>query len=452
MIFDKVLEIYQKYYICIACLGRMFSLLGSQTTNLERGYSLLLSLTMENHRKFLSNDETEQKKALESLKLLAQNANFIPAQKVLQNEGFEYERNNLTSNCYLCHNIFSNIEEIINKTKKKLKEIEFDTFLVGTRPHAEIINQEDKFKTEFNILEAESFKSHFNRALGKKLMISIEKSPEFSNPDVLIIYSLSFDSFEVELNLKSLFIFGKYNKLIRGIPQTHWNCKNCMGNGCKLCNFTGKQYSMSVEELITPEFLKETKTSDSKFHGAGREDIDVRMLGTGRPFILELRNPKMRNLDLVKIEKKINKKNKKRIRVNDLRYSNKKEVILLKAESINIRKIYRALVNSQVKLSKELFEEKVNELKQTFENQEIKQRTPFRVSHRRSDKIREKFVFKIEGKYLKSNLFEFTVETQGGTYIKELINGDNGRTFPSFAEIFKTELLCKELDVLQILL
>ena len=452
MIFDKVLEIYQKYYICVSCLGRMFSLLGSHTTNHERGNSLLLALTMESHKDFLSNNETEQEKALECLKLLAKNANFSPAQQVLQNEGFEYEKDDLSPICYLCHNIFSHLDEFIEKVKQKLKEIEFKNFLVGTSPSAQIVNQEDKFKTEFNILEAESFKSHFNRVLGKKLMISIEKPPEFNNPDILLIFSLSFDSFDIELKLKSLFIFGKYNKFIRGIPQTHWFCKYCLGNGCKLCNFTGKQYLTSVEELISPEFLKESKALGSKFHGAGREDIDVRMLGTGRPFILELRNPKIRNLDLVKIEKKINKINKKKIRIHDLRYTTKKEVILLKAESKNIRKIYRALVSTQDKLSKEIFEEKVNELKRIFENQEIKQRTPNRVSHRRSDRIREKYIFKIEGKYLKSNLFEFTIETQGGTYIKELINGDEGRTSPSFSEIFKTDLLCKELDVIKILL
>ncbi len=450
MIFDKVLKIYQKYFICPACLGRQFSLLGSHTTNQERGSSLLLSLTMDNHRNYLSNNETEQEKALENLKLLAKNANFLPAQKVLENEGFEYEKKDLNPICHLCHNIFSNIEEFVEKTKQKLKEIEFINFLVGTRPQAQIINQEDKFKAEFNILEAESFKSHFNRVVGKNLMISIEKSPEFNNPDILIIFSLSFDSFDIELILKSLFIFGRYNKLIRGIPQTHWFCKNCMGNGCKLCNFTGKQYLTSVEELISPEFLKESKASGSKFHGAGREDIDVRMLGAGRPFILELRNPKIRNLDLVKIEKQINKKYKKKIKIHNLRYTNKKEVILIKAESINIKKVYRAIVKTQDKLSKEIFEEKVNELKQIFEDQEIKQRTPYRVSHRRSDRIREKLIFKIKGKYLKSNIFEFTIETQGGTYIKELINGDEGRTSPSFSEVFKTNLVCKELDVLEI--
>lgn len=28
-----------------------------------------------------------------------------------------------------------------------------------------------------------------------------------------------------------------------------------------------------------------------KFHSGGREDIDVRMLGNGRPFLIELINP-----------------------------------------------------------------------------------------------------------------------------------------------------------------
>ena len=136
-----------------------------------------------------------------------------------------------------------------------------------------------------------------------------------------------------------------------------------MGKGCPLCDNSGKQYSTSVEELISPEFIKESKAVDSKFHGAGREDIDVRMLGTGRPFILELRQPKLRTLDLVKIEKKINKKLKKKIMINDLRYSNKKEVIHIKTDAKNTRKIYKALVEAPNKISQEEFKEKLEEMR-----------------------------------------------------------------------------------------
>lgn len=450
MIFDKVLQIYQEYYICIHCLGRMFSLLASQTTNRKRGYSLLLSLTMENHRKYLSNNNQEQKEAIFNLKLLAENAKYLPAQTVLKNEGIEYTLKNTNQSCHLCNNIFLEIEKDAKKSIEVLEGIEFNNFLVGSTPESQIINQEDRFKTKFNILEAESFKSHFNRVVGKNLAEELNKPPEFNNPDVLIVYFIGYESLSIKLNLKSLFIFGRYNKLLRGIPQTHWFCKNCMGKGCEVCNFTGKQYLISVEELITPEFIKESEAKDSKFHGAGREDIDVRMLGLGRPFILELRDPKTRKLDLLKIEKKINRNNKKKVRVQNLRYSNKREVIRLKTEAKDTQKIYRSLVESNNKISKEEFEKKLIKLKNTFENQKIHQRTPNRVAHRRADKIRGKFIYNIEGKFVKSNLFEFTIKTQGGTYIKELINGDDGRTSPSFSEIFKTPLICKELDVLEI--
>ena len=452
MIFDKILLIYQKYYICVHCLGRMFSLLASQTTNQKRGESLLLSFTMENHRKFLSNNDQEQETSTVNLKLLAEKANFSPAQRVLKNEGVEFETSNIDQPCYLCNNIFLDILRFGKEGVAYLEGIEFNNILVGSSPDSQIINREDRFKTEFGLIEAESFKSHFNRVVGKLLTDNLNKPPEFNNPDLLIIYYIDYDSFNIKLILKSLFIFGKYNKLMRGIPQTHWYCKSCMGKGCQLCNYTGKQYLTSVEELINPEFIKESEATDSKFHGAGREDIDVRMLGRGRPFILELRNPKIRRLDLLKLESRVNKKNKKKVRIQNLRYSNKKEVINLKSEAKNTRKVYKSLVLSDGKLSKEEFNVKLRELKSSIENQEIHQRTPNRVSHRRADKIRGKLVYKIDGKYVKANLFEFRIQTQGGTYIKELINGDNGRTSPSFSEVFKMPLLCKELDVLEILI
>jgi len=428
----------------------MFSLLGTNTTNYERGNSLLLSITLENHRNFFSGVAALQKESINNLKTLAENAYYYPAQKVLINEGLNYVKNNSNKACYLCNNIFFDIQQYIKKSEQILEEIEFNSFLIGSSPDSRIINREDKFKTEFNLLEAESFKSHFNRVVGKSLMNNLNKSPEFNQPDVLLIYSLGFDTFKIELVLKSLFIYGRYNKLIRGIPQTHWFCKNCMGTGCEFCNFTGKQYLTSVEDLINPEFIKESKATDSKFHGAGREDIDVKMLGSGRPFILELRNPEIRNLDLVAIQRKVNKKNRKKVRIQNLRYSNKKEVIRLKSEAKNTKKIYRAKVGVDDKMTKDEFNQKVILLKNTFENQEIHQRTPYRVSHRRTDKIRAKIVYRIEGKYIKTNLFEFQIEAQGGTYIKELINGDEGRTNPSFSEIFKIDLICKELDVLEI--
>jgi tRNA pseudouridine synthase 10 len=238
---------------------------------------------------------------------------------------------------------------------------------------------------------------------------------------------------------------------LRGIPQTRWPCGNCGGKGCKECDFTGKQYKSSVEELISPPFIEAAKAKDSKFHGAGREDIDVKMLGTGRPFILELMNPKIRSLNLEQLKKEVNERNKGKIEVSDLRISNKQEVITIKEGAEFTKKVYKALVKAENPIDKKQFKEKVQKIKEILLEEKIEQRTPHRVSHRRADKIRKKKIFEVKGEYLDSSLFEFIIKTQGGTYIKELISGDEGRTKPSFSSIFNQDLVCTKLDVMEII-
>ncbi len=266
-IFDKIIEIYKRYEnsnltLCHHCLGRMFSLLGTQTTNLERGVSLLLSITMENHRIYLSKETEFKNTAIKDLKILAENANFLPAQKVLENEGLTSTISQFDKTCELCGNIFLNLQKYIEKAILTVKDKEFNNFLVGTSPDSKIINKEDKFKSELNLLDSESFKSHFNREIGKILSTSLNKLVEFNKPDIVLIFSIGHKRFDVDLIIKSVFISGRYNKLIRGIPQTHWFCKKCSGKGCKNCNFTGRIYEISIEQLISPEFVKEVQATE----------------------------------------------------------------------------------------------------------------------------------------------------------------------------------------------
>jgi len=448
-IFEKVLEIYQEYYICLHCLGRMFSLLGTDTTNYDRGKSLLLAMTMENHRAYLSKQDNHEE-AIANLKILAVKAKFNPALSVLNKEGMDQSKHDLPEKCYLCNDIFSNIPTYSRIAEENLNNLEFKNILVGTTLDSQIVNREDNFKAHFNLLNSEAFKNHFNREVGKELSNNLHKPAEFSKPDITIIFTIDFATTDINMLLRSIFIRGRYNKFVRGIPQTHWDCRSCRGKGCESCKFTGKQYKTSVEELMSPEFVKKAKAEGLKFHGAGREDIDVRMLGKGRPFVLELNNPKIRTLDLKTIQKKVNKRNKKKIKITNLEYSSKEQVKNLKFNAENTKKVYKALTSSFESISKEKFEILLKKIKKEFENQKIQQRTPNRVSHRRADKIREKKIYQIEGKFIKPKIYEFIIESQGGTYIKELINGDNGRTTPSLTEIFGFPLECKKLDVLKI--
>ena len=83
----------------------------------------------------------------------------------------------------------------------------------------------------------------------------------------------------------------------------------------------------------------------------------------------------------------------------------------------------------------------------------IVQRTPQRVAHRRADLDRERSLRVLSLAPLpgESLRLEVRVRCQHGTYVKEWISGDDGRTEPSLASLLGTTCRCALLDVEEIL-
>ncbi|MEN6551968.1 MAG: tRNA pseudouridine(54/55) synthase Pus10 [Methanobacterium sp.] len=354
------------------------------------------------------------------------------------------ENNSGTSDpCYICGNLFDDVENgLIDKIIDKInhENIEFSTFLVGCRVSPEILSKEGEIQKNLE-LDVENIKKEINREIGKKLYSTLEKNVEFDYPNIVIM--VDFVNNDIDIQLNPIFIEGRYRKLVRGIPQTKWPCGKCRGKGCPSCNYTGKQYPETVEELISPEAVKLAIGSESKFHGAGREDIDVKMLGSGRPFVLEIKEPKIRDLDLEILEEKINTFAGGKVEVHDLKFVGKDRKGTIKCSSTDTYKVYRAIVE----LENDINDDKLNLL---HSMEIINQRTPIRVSHRRADKIRTRKVRSITTKPIDARKFEMIVECEGGLYIKELISGDEGRSKPSVSEILGINALCIQLDVLEV--
>ena len=80
----------------------------------------------------------------------------------------------------------------------------------------------------------------------------------------------------------------------------------------------------------------------------------------------------------------------------------------------------------------------------------IAQRTPTRVAHRRADRVRTRRIVSatvVEGG---EGRFTLDIRTEAGTYVKEWVEGDGGRTDPSLAQLVETPLRVEYLDVLEI--
>jgi len=323
------------------------------------------------------------------------------------------------------------VDSFYSKIFNQVRDYEFESFSLGVT-YPKDLDDEKK----------EKLKTDFQKNLTVKIAQDLNKKIDFDYPDMAII--IDFSNSQIEYIIRPIFVYGKYNKYSRELAQTYHFCYKCRGKGCDFCNRTGKLSESSVEEILIPYFITWFGGKDAKFHGAGREDKDVRMLGTGRPFVMQVVDPQKRKIkkeELKKLETKINSK-EKNIKIKLIRLITKKEMGEITSAEHN--KLYSAIVSCDSELTQK-------ELENIKGEYNVDQRTPNRVSKRRVDLVRKKYA-KIKKVNLKINKKEFRIwiESDAGLYIKEFISGDEGRSNPSISGLLKKKCTCKVLDVLRI--
>jgi tRNA pseudouridine synthase 10 len=206
-------------------------------------------------------------------------------------------------------------------------------------------------------------------------------------------------------------------------------------------------YPESVEELSSKPLLEATQGEATFFHASGREDIDARMLGTGRPFVIEVSKPKKRFIDLKEMEAKINAEAVGKVEVSRLRFTTKDVVRHLKRGE-GAQKEYRLLAEFENQIS----DEDLRMLEEKLSGASIKQQTPLRVMHRRADLIRERYIYKVKVKKVSLKRALMEIRCQGGLYVKELVSGDEGRTIPNVSDLLGNRAKTLKLDVLNVII
>jgi len=346
--------------------------------------------------------------------------------------------------CFLCEGTFDHIEELTEKSLAAMAGYQFTTFLVGIEAPVEVVEREDELKAAFNLGYGENIKHEFGRLFGKAVGSRTGKEAEYLTPDLVVVINPFTNN--VRLQVNPLFVSGRYRKLVRTIPQSKWFCSNCHGKGCEKCGGTGKLYPESVEELSSKPILEASQGEKTAFHASGREDIDARMLGTGRPFVIEISKPRKRFLDLKVIEAEINATALGKVQVSRLRLGTKDLVRRLK-KGEGSQKKYRLLAEFEKDVSDQDFHKLEEELSGTL----IKQQTPLRVLHRRADLTREKYIYKLKVKRVSPKKALMEIHCQGGLYVKELVSGDEGRTNPNVSDLLGNRAKTLKLDVLKVM-
>ncbi len=329
-------------------------------------------------------------------------------------------------NCDLCNGMISDISRYVQGIQSKLSGYEFGNFLVGSTFDEKTLEDENAFQEHFGNI-GESIRKEFNRECGKELSIALGKEAEFGKPEITINVDFRYDSIRIQSS--SLCISGFYRKFRRDLPQTRWIHMDRPGD--------------SIEEIIGEPLREMTGSENFFLHGAGREDVDVRMLGNGRRFVIEAYRPMKRKIDLAGFTETVNSAGKG-VEIFDTSFCNCSLIQEIKAEE-NF-KSYEARVEFESHVSRETVLSAIMELS----GKVIYQRTPLRVSSRRSDLVRERLVRSMELRDFDGDHATMRVTAQSGTYIKEMLHGDKGRTVPSLSSLCNSGVKVLELDVIQI--
>jgi tRNA pseudouridine synthase 10 len=396
--------------VCDACLGRLVADRSFGLGNDERGRGLRVAVALEDDEPFEE-----------------------PAE-----------------DCWVCEGECARHEWWAENAAAALRGYEFDTYQVGTRVPPLVEENDRLLREEVGLYPeaGEAFKSAFNREVGKRLGALRDAEVDFERPDVVVLCDLTTDEIEVQVN--SAFVYGRYRKLERGIPQTEWPCRECNGTGrkrdeiCDGCDGTGYRYDESVEELTAPVVREAFDGADGTFHGAGREDVDARMLGTGRPFVIEVDEPHVRHVDTDALERDINEFADGKVEIKGLLLATHGMVERVKEHPAS--KTYRADVAFDEPVEETAFAAALADL----DGATVHQETPQRVDHRRASKTRTREVYDISGDLDDDRHATVEIHGEGGLYVKELVHGDEGRTEPSLAGLLCVDADVTALDVLAV--
>jgi len=195
----------------------------------------------------------------------------------------------------------------------------------------------------------------------------------------------------------------------------------------------------SVQEEVERVLLPLLDADAAKFVTAGREDMDVRCLGRGRPFVLEVANaraplPSQEALDgavAALAESKCG------VGLAALALAGRPHLAAIKEGECAKQKSYDALIELPVPVAPSMFES-VASIKDLV----LQQTTPTRVERRRAMLVRERAVHSAAARPDPAghpNRFMLTMRTQAGLYVKEFVHGDGGRTVPCLGSVVGVE-------------
>ena len=329
---------------------------------------------------------------------------------------------NSTEKCYVCKNLFDNLNYFLKLMLDKSADYSFKTFNIGVMIKPSIVDRDDFIRSQYKLKGIDSIKTDITKEIGKLYSKKIKKIIDHLDPD--ITFTLNFKEELCELRSKSITLSGRYVKSERGFSQKQKPCDNCSGKGCRVCDFHGIAEYDSVEGAISKLVFQQFGGTTAKFTWIGGEDTSSLVLGSGRPFFVKIQNPHKRNVKLSNVS------------INSIKINHLKPVYESPKKPLKFNSVICVKISTESQI----------------DSKSLKKLKDLTISpvivYEKSGKRSEKKIFDVKSKKNSKNLFTLIIKAEGGLPIKRFVIGDD--ITPGISTILDTPCECREFDFLEI--
>ena len=345
--------------------------------------------------------------------------------KILGNKIRKSVNSRVVTKCYICKNLFSNMVHYTKMIHDVSIEYEFSTFVVGAILKQSIIERDDKLRSKFHLRGVDGIKTAVTKELGAKFARKTKTSIDHLSPD--ITFTINFRSGQCNVKSRSIFLYGRYSKGKRGLPQKEESCQDCKGKGCIFCNNHGIVSFDSIEGKIAQFLYEKFETDQVKFTWIGGEDRASLVVGNGRPFFVKLLSPKKRNVRLAK-----------KSHLGEIMILGLRKIDHIPDGSTHFKSKVEILVATKNKISSK----KLKKLKKLVA-------IPIEITDS-NNKQHEKTIHRLNYKKNSSQSFTIEIEADGGIPVKRFVEGS--KIIPNISSLLGTQCSCEKFDINQIYL
>ena len=328
------------------------------------------------------------------------------------------------SKCYVCKNLFCNLDYFLKSMLDISSNYEFQTYSVGIMIKPSIVDRDDFIRSKYHLKGIDSVKTDVAKELIKLFTKKTQKLLDSFDPEITFTINLKDEL--CQLHSKSIILFGKYVKSKRGYAQKQQSCGNCSGMGCRVCDFHGISEFESVEGIISKLLFKKFGGTTTKFTWIGGEDKSSLVLGSGRPFFVKIKNPSKRKSTLA--DEKF----------DSVSIFNLKLVDTFPKKPLN----FYSRIKIKISTKSQINSKKLKKLKDLT--------TCPIVIYEKSGKRYEKKIFDLKYKKNSNNLFTIIMSAEGGFPVKKFVIGDD--ISPNISSLLDNSCVAQEFDFLDILL